>query len=141
MRDADVTFHTAKQDRVAMPRQSFEHGAKNVAAETREHLLIDRLGVGQEGSDLRDSIPESFRVLCGHQRGNLENAGEPDQKLGILDQQFFLEDRWEQFFLNVDDDQCALIGFERAAGDLAVVVTAKSDSAKTGCHWELLRES
>ena len=57
--------------------------------------------------------PSAYCVVTS--TGNFENASCPNQQLRVLDQLILVEDGRQQLLLNVDDDQCALIGHQRLA--------------------------
>jgi len=50
--------------------------------------------------------------LRGRDGREIQNAGSANQQLRVLDDAVAFEDRWQQLFLNVNDDQRALGGIE-----------------------------
>ncbi len=120
LRDADVAFHAAEKKRVALSGEALEQAAEGVATEAGEQTLVHRIGAGEERGDFGDGRAESLGVLGADERGNFEDTCRADKQLRVADQLVFLEDRRQKFFLNVDDDQGALIGIERATRHLGV---------------------
>ena len=118
--DADVAFHAAEKKSVALSGETLEQAAEGVAAEAGEQSFVHGIGAGEERGDFGDSRAESLGVLGADERGNLEDAGGADEQLRVADELFFLEDRRQKFFLDVDDDQRALVGIERTARHLGV---------------------
>lgn len=119
--DADMAFHAAQQHGIAVTGDALEQGAECIAGKAGEHLLVNRLGSGQQRGNLRDGVTEAAGILGTHEHWNFQDAGKANEQLRVLYQSLFFEDRLDQLFLNVNDDEGAALRLERAAGDFGVI--------------------
>src|SRR5947199_4733351 len=116
LQNTDVGFHATEEKRVA----SIEIGhtrTELAIAEAAELQLVQRSDIRQQGSYLRNCLSESSGVLCGDDHRERKNFCRANQELAVAHQTFLFVNRRQQFFLDIDDQQCTLLRIENLTGD------------------------
>ena len=121
LHDANVSLHPAEQHGRTLPRQPPKHRAEYVAAEAGEHCLVDGSCVREQGSDLQGCIAETLGILRTDDCRNLQDSSETDQQSRISQQPFAFPNRRQKLFLDVDNDERALLGLKRPSRNPCVV--------------------
>src|SRR5205823_1445819 len=100
---------------------SLQQSAEHVATKAGEHLLVDRVSFRKKGGNIRDRVAKSLGILRGEEHWDFQNASQADQQLRISYELIFLKNRGQQLFLNIYNNKCALIGFQRTSRHFGVI--------------------
>ena len=103
------------------PGSDFTALRKSVLAEAVELHLVDGRASGDERGNLGNDRAETLGVLRCEQHGYVEDLREANQELRVADQLLLIEDGRKQLFLDIDDDQSALVRLQRTARDFGGV--------------------
>src|SRR5947209_10384116 len=116
LQNTNMGFHAAQQKCVASVKTG-DAGAELAIAETAELQLIQRCNIRQQGSDLRNCLAESPGILSSDNHRKREKRRRANQKPAVAHQTFLFMNGRQKFFLDIYDNQRALLSVQHLAGN------------------------